>query len=64
MADNENKEEVSKSNTDQRIKNYLAISDIKKYLDVYWTDKKLGKHKTMKEKTWRVNPQEYESNTR
>lgn len=50
MADNENKEEVSKSNTDQRIKNYLAISDIKKYLDVYWTDKKLGKHKTMKEK--------------
>lgn len=49
MADDVNKE-VKNSDTDQRIKNYLAISDIKKYLDLYWTDKKLGKHKTMKEK--------------
>lgn len=36
--------------TEQRVKNYLAIEDIKQYLDEFWTEKKLGKHKNMKEK--------------
>ena len=41
--------EVDK-NTEQRVKNMLSVDDLADYLNKYWTDEKLGKHKDMKKK--------------
>lgn len=41
--------EVDK-NTEQRVKNMLSVNDLADYLNKYWTEEKLGKHKDMKKK--------------